>query len=340
MTRRERVLTALRHTETDFVPYHCDLTGQEYQKMLEYTQEAEFMAQWGCHMTGYCFPGTDMPVVGKPGYFRDAMGAVWNRTGADRDIGVIDQPVIRNLEEDTYVFPPLDAAAVRDGMKQMMARREDRFAFGGIGFSLFERAWSLCGMAELLMGMLACPQQVEKLLCDICEYNLAILDIILEYDVDGVYFGDDWGQQKGLIMGPRHWRHFIKPHLARMYAKVKGAGKFVLQHSCGDISQILPDLADIGLDVYQTVQPEIYDLTQLKEEYGSVLSFWGGISTQRVLPMGTPQEVKRVTAQTLRIMGHAGGYIAGPTHAVPQDVPPENLLAMIDVLCNQAGYLL
>lgn len=120
-----------------------------------------------------------------------------------------------------------------------------------------------------------------------------------------------------------------------MYARVKSKGKIISQHSCGDISEIFPDLIEIGLDIYQTFQPEIYDLKKTKKEYGSYLTFWGGISTLRLLPFATPEEVKRKVTETIGIMGVNGGYIAAPTHAVPGDVPPENIAAMIEVFQNQ-----
>ena len=87
------------------------------------------------------------------------------------------------------------------------------------------------------------------------------------------------------------------------------------------------------------IQPEFYDIEHVKREFGNDLSFWGGISTQRLLPYGTPDEVRRETARIMRVMGKGGGYIAAPTHAVPGDVPPENILAMFDVFQNQAQYL-
>jgi len=247
--------------------------------------------------------------------------------------------VLRDPENDTYALPPLDEARLRRDMEQRLQEKTDEFFYTGIGFSMFERAWSFCTMQEVLIGMLAYPARLEALLDEICEYNLKILDIQLQYNVDGVYFGDDWGQQKGLIMGPDHWRRFIKPRMARLYARAKSAGKWVIQHSCGDIHEILPDLIDIGLDAYQTVQPEIYDLTQLKKQYGAHLTFWGGISTQRILPQGTPAQVHAKTVETLRIMAPGGGYIAAPTHAVPQDVPPENILAMLEVFAEQQRWL-
>ena len=160
-------------------------------------------------------------------------------------------------------------------------------------------------------------------------------DLGLDYEIDGFHFGDDWGQQSGLIMGPELLRKFIKPRMARMYEKVKAKGKFVSQHSCGDIHEIFPDLIEIGLDVYQTFQPEIYDIKRIKEEYGQHLCFWGGISTQRLLPYATPEEVRKTVSETLKILGKNGGYIAGPTHSISGDVPVENVLTLIDILQNQ-----
>ena len=193
------------------------------------------------------------------------------------------------------------------------------------------------GMEECLYAMVAAPEQLDTLMEQICAYDEKVVDILLEYDVDGVYFGDDWGQQKGLIMGAPYWRRFVKPYLVRLYSKVCASGKWVFQHSCGDISEILPELCDIGLNCYQTFQPEIYDIEKVKAEIGHRLTFWGAISTQRLLPFESPEVVARTTRYILRILGAGGGYIAAPTHAVPGDVPPENLLAMLEVFQNQSG---
>ena len=91
------------------------------------------------------------------------------------------------------------------------------------------------------------------------------MDIALEYDFDGIYFGDDWGQQHGLIMGLEHWRHYIKPQMARLYKKVKDKRLFAFQHSCGDCHELFPDLIESGLDCYQTFQPEVYDVREMKK---------------------------------------------------------------------------
>ena len=335
MTRRERVIEALNHREPDMIPFHADFTQQEHDRMAAYLQDNDFANKNGSHLHGMQYSGFHAPLADNPEFFKDDFGVVWDRTGADKDIGVITSPVIDEPDISLWKEPVLDEARLRRTLEGVLAHAEDKFTFAGIGFSMFERAWSLCGMENVLMYMLVEGDFLHALLDRICEYNLKIIDIINEYPFDGVYFGDDWGQQKGLIMGPEHWREFIKPRVARMYKRVKSGGKYVLQHSCGDIIEIFPDLIEIGLSCYQTFQPEIYDIEVVKRDFGQELSFWGGVSTQQLLPYGPVSKIKEETKRIMSIMGQGGGYIAAPTHAVPGDVPPENIVAMFEIFQNQ-----
>lgn len=339
MTPKELVYSALTHKETHPIPYQVDFTGQEYERIAAYFNDRHFMDRYSSCMECYAYSGRTRPIPERPGFFLDDYGVIWNRTGADKDIGVIENPVIPSLEEFSYSMPELDEKKLRDEMQTLMERKGDKFTLAGVGFSMFERAWTLCSMEEVLAAMLLYPESLDRLLDQICEYHLAMVRIMLEYDIDGVYFGDDWGQQKGLIMGADHWRRFIKPRIARLYREAKAAGKFVFQHSCGDIHEIFPDLIEIGLDCYQTFQPEIYDIAGVKEEFGNRLSFWGAISTQRLLPFEDAETVKKETIRIMKLLGKNGGYIAAPTHSVPGDVPPENIEAMLDVFENQEKYL-
>ena len=330
---------ALNHQETDVVPYHADFTTAEGERLAAYTGVPDYAQQMGAHLCSMQYSGWPACIDPVRELFRDDFGVCWDRSGVDKDIGVIKRPVIPEPDLSLWREPALDEARLRREFEETLAYRGDRFTFAGIGFSMFERAWSLCGMEDALVYMLLEPDFMHGLLDAICDYNLKIIGIAAEYDFDGFYFGDDWGQQKGLIMGPQNWRTFIKPRMARMYAAVKARGWRVLQHSCGDIAELFPDLIDIGLDCYQTFQPEIYNIEAVKREYGRDLTFWGGISTQRLLPYAAPDEVRRQTARIMRIMRSGGGYIAAPTHAVPPDVPPENITAMFDVFVNQDRYL-
>lgn len=335
MTRQERVIHALRHQQTDQVPYHIDLTEQAAARLTAYTGNPRYLQGTGIHLHYFQYWGWPTEVEPGSQIFRDDFGVCWNRSGADKDIGVVEHPLITEPEVVLRPQPFLDEQRLRRQIEQTLATKQDRFVFAGIGFSVFERLWSYCGMENALMFMLTDPTFIHELLDQICAFNLRILDIYNEYPLDGIYFGDDWGQQKGLIMGPKLWREFIKPRMAALYARAKKGGKFVLQHSCGDIQEIFPDLIEIGLDCYQTFQPEIYDVVKVKREFGQDLAFWGGVSTQQLLPYASADKVREETKRLMERLSGNGGYISAPTHAVPFDVPPENILAMLDAWENQ-----
>jgi uroporphyrinogen decarboxylase len=152
-----------------------------------------------------------------------------------------------------------------------------------------------------------------------------------------VKLGDDWGQQRGLIMGPDYWHEFIKPYLARIFRQVKDAGKFMFLHSCGDVDELFDPLIEIGLDNFNPFQPEVMDIFDLLKSYRGRLTFHGGLSTQQLLPYGSPREIRTESERLLKT-GMDGGYIFAPSHAVEGDVPLENMLAFIEAAQNQRGY--
>ena len=181
------------------------------------------------------------------------------------------------------------------------------------------------------------PGFVKGLLGAIADYNIAQVRRALEYDIDAVYFGDDWGQQSGLLMGYGGWKEFIYPELKRMYGEVKAAGKRVFIHSCGDVDELFGDLVGIGLDCFNPFQPEVMDTRALMKEWRGRLSFWGGLSTQRTLPYGSSEDVRRESRELLGL-GAAGNYIFSPSHAVEGDVSLANMVAFIEEAQGQAGY--
>lgn len=335
MQKRQRVIDAISHRQTDIVPYNIELTGEEQTKLqnLIGIGKDAFWDWAGNHIekAGYNIGGKYV----KDGYYQDEFGVIWNRTGVDKDIGMMDEILLKDSSMGSFKMPVPDIAKVKEVTERLLDNGRDSFKFGKIGFAFYERAWSLRGMEDLLMDFLAEPAFVEELFENILNYNLQILDAALEYDIDGFYFGDDYGQQTGMIMSPDIWRKFIKPGLKIMFDRVKRKGKFVALHSCGNIIDIFGDLIDIGLDVYQTFQPELYDLKPVKKKYGDNLAFYGGISTQTTLPYVTPDKLKQVIKETIEAMGENGGYIAAPTHQVPNDVPVENIIAFVEAMKEQ-----
>ena len=138
-------------------------------------------------------------------------------------------------------------------------------------------------------------------------------------------------------MGLDHWRTFIKPRLARTWAPIREAGKYIFLHSCGRVDSLFDDLIEIGLDCFNPFQPEVMDVGALMARYRGRLSFFGGLSTQRTLPYGTPEDVRAETRRLLAL-GAGGNYILAPAHAVEGDVPLANMLAFIEEAQSQPGF--
>lgn len=332
MTNKERVLAAIHFQNPDYTPHFVDFTTQMYEKMVEHTGNPDYIQTVNNHVSMTILNAPQVEI--RPGFFRDEFGVVWNKTGADKDIGVVDKILIQEPEDlDSFLFPPVDETRVRAQMQALQDSDPDNFRIAAIGFTIFERAWTLRGMEDLLCDMILDPDFVNALMDKITDHLMQILDIALEYDFDCFHFGDDWGQQKGLIMGPKTWRTYIKPRMEKLYAKVHAAGKYVSQHSCGDLRDVMEDLYEIGLNIYQTFQPEIYGYDYAEKLFGKI-TVWGGLSTQQALPCKTPKEIKEILADMMSHFPH-GGLIAAPTHSVPGDVPPENILAMMEVFQNQ-----
>jgi uroporphyrinogen decarboxylase len=234
-----------------------------------------------------------------------------------------------------YVFPDPPSPEDYAHYPRYLEDNREYFVIGYEGH-LFEVAWALRGMENFLTDLILNPGFVHDLLEGITEYYLALIDQSMKYDIGAFAFGEDLGSQtSGLIMGPKHWRRFFKPYMARMFARVKEAGKFVYMHSDGQIDAIFEDFVEIGLDIYNPFQPEIRDVFEVKREYGDRLSFHGGIGIQELLPHGTPQQVEAEVRRLIREIGADGGYILGPAHAVMADTPVENIMALIETIQDQ-----
>ena len=231
-----------------------------------------------------------------------------------------------------YPWPDPHAEDLLDPAQRLLAADAgEHFVAPNFGFALFERAWSLRGFDQFLMDLLDQPAWVEELLDRITVIQVTLARRFVALGVDGGYFGDDYGAQRSLLFSPKTWRQFFKPRLARMFAVFRDAGLPVILHSDGDIWPILPDLVDIGLTCLNPVQPEVLEHTRLYREFGRNLSFYGGISTQEVLPRVSPVEVRAATLACMRELAPDGtGLVVGPSHRMQSDIPPENVAAMLD----------
>ncbi len=332
MNKRDVVKLALDGRRPPYVPWSCGFTEEARAKLQAHYGPGDLEDALQNHILdlgngiGF-FDPLDHDRV------QDVFGVVWNRS-VDKDIGIVEGCVLPEPTLKGYTFPdPLNPRFFAD-IPDRLARYGDRFRAFQVGFSLYERAWTLRGMQNLLLDFHDHPDFVRDLLNTIADYNIAQVTEALKYDIDAVYFGDDWGQQRGLQMGPRLWSQFIYPVLKRMYGVVRQAGKYVFIHSCGDVDELFDDLVGIGLNCFNPFQPEVMDVAALHRQYRGRLAFHGGLSTQRTLPYGSVDDVRRETERLLA-MGSEGGYIFAPAHDVEGDVPLENMLAFLEIVQNQ-----
>jgi len=336
MTKREVVIDALGFRSPEYVPWAWEMTIECRSRLQRHLGTNELEGFVDSHFLDLAAETGPIERIDE-NHVRDIYGVLWDQT-VDKDIGVpCDWPIKRPRDLGGYEWPDANNDEWYAGIAPRIASRPDTFNRYLLGFSLYERAWTMRGMTELLTDMLERPEFVEELLDAIVEHNLVQVRRALELDVDAVYFGDDYGMQRGLIMGIEHWRRFFKPRLARMFEPVRQAGKYVCLHSCGCVAELFDDLVEIGLNLFNPFQPEVMDVFALKKQYHGRLAFHGGMSIQKLLPFGTVDEVRDMTGRLLDA-GRGGGYIFAPSHAVPRDVPPENLTAMMEVLRSQEGY--
>ncbi|HEY3333510.1 MAG TPA: uroporphyrinogen decarboxylase family protein [Capsulimonadaceae bacterium] len=334
MNKRDIIKTVLDGKRPPYVPWSFSFTLEAREKLA---------AHFGGGLDDYLddhFLGLGSGIgsfteVG-PDIVRDVFGVEWDRS-QDKDIGIVCNHVLPEPTLDGYTFPNAADLPYFREIPGQIERGGDRFRVYSIGFSLYERAWTLRGTENLMMDFYDNPEFVDELFNQIAEYNLDQIRRALEFDIDAVYFGDDWGQQRGLQMGRRTWMRFIYPVLQRMYAAVRSAGKYVLIHSCGDVDEVFDDLIDAGLNCFNPFQPEVMDVHALINQYRGRLAFHGGLSTQNTLPYGTVDDVI-AESKALLETGAAGGYIFSPAHAVEGDVSLENMIAFIETARAQPGY--
>ena len=335
MIKREVVGLAMQGQRPPYVPWSFGFTHEAEDTLRRYYGQTDIEDKLQNHF---------LELGNGIGFFddigddcvQDVFGVVWDRS-VDKDIGIVKGHVLPEPTLAGYQFPnPLDKRFFED-IPGRIARFGDRWRIFEIGFSLYERAWTMRGMENLMMDFYDHPAFVHELMNTIADYNIAQVQEAVKYDIDAIHFGDDWGTQRGLQMGPALWREFIYPVLKRMYGVVHDAGKYVSIHSCGKVDELFDDLVGIGLNCFNPFQPEVMDVAALIKGYHGRLAFHGGMSTQRTLAYGSVRDV-RAEAQRLLDLGKEGGYIFAPAHAVEGDVPLDNMVAFIEVAQSQPGY--
>ena len=224
--------------------------------------------------------------------------------------------------------------------------KENEFAIMATPWLLFpfERAHAMQGLETFLLNMATNPDFARALLERIAVYCKQLMEIFLEElgdNVDIIKIGDDLGTEQSLLISPRMYRDILKPIHAEFISFIKArTNAKVFFHTDGDVAPLIEDFIEIGVDILNPIQTSagsMSDLPALKKRFGNNIVFCGGIDTRRILPFGSAAEVRAEVRRVIQILGPRGGCMIAAVHTIMDDVPPENVLAMVDAV-EEFGY--
>lgn len=365
LTSRERVLMALEHEQPDRVP--VDLGGSfvttinvkayrrlrealgfsgKGQLLREQTQSVrvddDVRQALRVDVIGLYErpPVPEMEVPHPDGTLVSEWGVVYQR-GADGHYTPVAHPLRESTldELSDYAWPDPLAPARFEGLADEAAALRDSACavVGNLGWSeIFGVAWYLRGFERFLLDLVTNKDMAHALLRRVTDFNKARYARFLELTgetIDVILYADDVGGQDGLFVSPTMYREMIKPYQAELLDVIRSNTKAkIMFHSCGSIAPILDDFIEIGADIINPVQVAAQDMNaaELKRRFGKRVTFWGAIDTQRVLPEGTPRDVRAEVRRRIADLGSGGGYVVAPVHVIQSDVPAANVQVLYD----------
>jgi len=343
MTSKERVLAACRHEETDRVPLQTYLTPEIAQALRQRFGNRDVLEvlHVDFRTVGVPYRGSVGPAPGMPGKAQhyDIFGTGYTmvpyKTGSYPE--ATEQPLaqLKTMDEvEAYPWPKaedFDYSGLADACDRV---RDYAVCFGG------------AGIPDILNGV-SRGRGMEQVMVDIVtgdEVGIAIIDHRVDFyyehcrmaleaakgKVDILCLGEDCGNQNGRMFSPECFDAFFRPRLQRFIDLAHEYGALAMLHSCGDTHEIMPTFIKMGLDILDAMQPEPEGMNpaEIKRLYGDKLTFCGLISTQRTLPHGTPEDVRREVRERIDVVGKGGGYICSPAHCIQPDTPVENVVAL------------
>jgi uroporphyrinogen decarboxylase len=257
------------------------------------------------------------------------------------DLEEMEKHVMWNAAPHPGGHLSLDEGGLRRLEKQARALRmsTDRAIYGLFGGSLFEGPQNLFRNDNFLLYLMMYPDKIHQLMEIVCDTHIRNLEkwiAAVGSSIDVIGFGDDFGGQNGPLISPDTYLKFFKPYHKKMWQRVKELSDLKINlHCCGSVEPLLDDFIDAGLDAINPVQISSrgMDSAHLKEKYGDRICLWGGgCDTQRILPNGTPEEVKQHVIRQIALLVKNSGFVFQQVHNIMANVPPVNIIAMFEAV--------
>ena len=359
MKPRERVELALNHERPDRCPMQISFTP-EFAIRLHDDMELKGRGLHNPHGGGNTYElerslGQDLLLTSvgwansyykddKP--YTDEWGVGWEIHPYSTPFGpgsyteIASHPLSNEASIQSYQPPDPNREELYESSARMIADFKDNYWIVGVTVTtIFETAWALRGLEQMMLDMVRNPDLADHLLDIPFHYHLTAAKKLVEMGVDMIWTGDDVGSQNQMLISPGMWRKYFKPRMTNFITELKtiNPGVKIAYHTDGNVEPIIPDLIEIGIDVLNPIQPASMDPAKIKHTYGKKLCYWGTIDEQQTLPFGTPEDVANEVRLRLETIGFDGGLILAPTHHVQLDTPLENFWAMVNTI-TQTPY--
>ncbi|MEM3404210.1 MAG: uroporphyrinogen decarboxylase family protein [Nitrososphaeria archaeon] len=365
MTPKERVIAALNHEEPDKVPIDLGNTIssihiEAYKDLLRHislkedkifildpvarsTRPSETILRRFRVDTRYIYPKLIKVDESPPPETVDIWGIRRKFTGYYYDVTKNGSPLMNAdnvYEVNSYPWPKIEDMNLdlEDMISQAekLAKSEYAVGFPYIVVGSFAHSLLVRGYQKFLSDTILRPKiaeaVIEKISDLMVEFIKKYVSPIGRY-LDFIFFGDDLGTQTGPILSPQAYRWLVKPRHRKIIDAFKSATNAkVIIHSDGAITPLIPDLIDVGISGINPVQVSAkgMDSSKLKAEFGDRLIFWGAVDTQRVLPFGTPLDVRNEVQLRINDLAHGGGYVLASVHNIQPLTPPQNIISMFE----------
>jgi uroporphyrinogen decarboxylase len=343
MNSYERVIAALERKQPDRVPLvECVIDEGVMQAMLpgcDYFAFNEWLGMDNSGLNRSSWRRDNVEFVDEEkGLFRDAWGVI-RAFGTESTPYPVEGPIKDPDDVKHYTPPDPEVPDVIEGISEVVGRYKGKKAITAICRDAFFNPSFLRGQENFLMDMIEHPKLVHELIDIALSYDLRVAERMIQAGVDVVVLGDDYADKNGPMMSPRHFREFLFPGLKRAVDNAHQAGAYVIKHSDGNIMPILDMIVEAGVDAINPLEPAAgMDIGYIKEHYGGRVAIVGNIDCGMLLCQAPPDEVRRVTRETIEVAAPGGGYCLASSNSIHSSVKPENFLAMVETV-RQAGEL-
>lgn len=342
------------HQRPQRVLYRTDFTPDIKQRIIDHIGTDDIDGHYGIFRKVEPYPVA--PEVDKAEvYGRYYEGETLSKTNTYNALGVANRP--GSMYHFTEIVSPLrNATSLADienyplpdpnqydwstvPQRVDTAHAAGKVAAGLVGH-IYENSWQIRGYEQFLMDMISQPAWAECLFDRVAEYDRVLSVNYAKAGVDELIFGDDVANQNAMMFAPDMWRDMIHRRWLKIWGEVKQINPDcrIWYHSDGNITDVVGELVEGGVDILNPLQPECLDVDAIYAEYGGRVTFDGCIGTQTTMPFGTPDEVRARVREVIDKYGRDGGLIISPTHILEPDVPVENIDAFFTA-CREYGTL-